>query len=107
MWLKPGGYARAEGEKVGSGPDVTVKLGFGQKFQCYSTIAQFDTFTCEHCNHVVHVPAKCRPEDMGGLCKICMGLICPKCYHLSRCTPYEEKLKRWAARTEALRSYGL
>jgi hypothetical protein len=34
---------------------------------------EFDTFTCAHCNRVTHVKARQRPEDIGGLCKQCMG----------------------------------
>ncbi len=55
----PGGYARIDH------PDGAA--------------IEFDTFTCAHCNRVTHVAARQRPEDIGGLCKQCMGLICPGC----------------------------
>lgn len=52
-----------------------------------------DTFTCMHCQNVRRVKPMCDPADMGGLCKICMGLICEKCVGKG-CDPFEEKLKR-------------
>ena len=68
-----------------------------------------DTFTCVHCNRVVHAVADgkpARPEDIGGLCMQCHGLICPACVGKG-CDPLEEKLRRWEARQAARRSYGL
>jgi hypothetical protein len=63
------------------------------------------TFTCGHCNNLNVVKVKCRPEDLGGLCKVCMKLICPGCYKTGMCDPFEEKLKRSEERGIALRSY--
>lgn len=64
------------------------------------------TFTCSHCCRVSHVKAGARAEDIGGLCKICMGLVCSECVGKG-CDPLEEKLKREEARYDALRSYGM
>lgn len=69
-------------------------------------VVQHDTATCAHCNKVFRVGVHERAEDIGGLCKSCMKLICPSCVGLS-CDPIEEKLKRWEARQDALRSYGM
>jgi hypothetical protein len=66
-----------------------------------------DTFTCGHCCVVVFVRPQERPEDVGGLCKQCMKLICPGCTDNGRCTPFEKRLARAEARLDALRSYGL
>ena len=66
-----------------------------------------DTFTCGHHGGVVHVRAGARAEDLGGLCKICMKLICSACVDLGTCDPLERKLERSEARYHALRSYGL
>lgn len=71
-----------------------------------NVVAECSTTTCAHCNAITHVKAKCRPEDIGGLCKLCMGLICPKCVG-GECVPFVEKLARWEARHEARRSYGI
>ena len=55
---------------------------------------------------VVHVPPRADPADIGGLCSLCMGLICPKCVGKG-CDPLEKKLERQEAHYHALRSYGL
>jgi hypothetical protein len=80
--LKPGGYAQIVE------PDRATR-------EC-------DTFTCAHCNRVTHVGPRSRPEDIGGLCKQCMGLICARCLGQA-CVPFEKKLEAWEAR-ERLRA---
>lgn len=65
-----------------------------------------DSITCAHCNRVVIVEHKQRAEDIGGLCKVCMGMICESCVSKGGCDPFEEKLRRFERRTDALRSYG-
>lgn len=70
-------------------------------------ISETDTFTCFHCNSIVAVQPKQRPEDIGGLCKHCMKMICPRCTAAGHCTPFEKELERQEARGRALRSYGL
>lgn len=62
------------------------------------------TLTCGHCNRIVIVKPKCDPADLGGLCKVCMKLICPQCYGLDRCDPFEKKLERAEARDRFRRS---
>ena len=66
-----------------------------------------DTFTCGHCNSVVHVPPKADPAVVGGLCKQCMTLICPICVDRMTCAPWELQMKTMEARDAARRSYGL
>lgn len=82
--------------------------------QGYATITdpenptiEIDTFTCAHCNRIKHVKPKERPEDLGGLCKVCMGLICGSCVETGKCDPFEEKLKRMEDRDRTLREYGI
>ncbi len=83
----PGGYG------VAFGPDATH---------------EHDTFTCGHCQFVVIVPAKTRdPADLGGLCKICMALVCPKCYGKNACTPWEKQMEVSEARDRFRREAGL
>lgn len=67
---------------------------------------ELSTITCSHCCRIVHIKAKQNPEDIGGLCKICMGLICSECVGKG-CDPLEEKLRREEERYHTLRSYGL
>ena len=69
-------------------------------------VTEWDTFTCAHCQYVTQVKAYAKPEDMGGLCKVCMGLICSKCVGKG-CDPFEKKLERMEAKYHTLRSYGL
>ncbi|MGH7185913.1 MAG: hypothetical protein ACREIB_06515 [Pseudomonadota bacterium] len=52
-----------------------------------------DTFTCKHCQRIVHVKPMGRPEDVGGLCKQCMGLVCPRCVAKASCTPWEKQME--------------
>lgn len=67
---------------------------------------EMDTFTCGHCNTVVHVKPKASPDDLGGMCRLCMKMVCPKCVDQGICDPFEAKLQRVEARYHALRSYG-
>lgn len=52
------------------------------------------SFTCQHCNRVIPVPFGSDPSDIGGLCKSCMGLICPQCVGRGGCDPIEAKIDR-------------
>lgn len=69
--------------------------------------AEVDSYTCGHCNQVVMVNVGERPEDIGGLCKQCMSLVCPHCVITGRCEPLEERLAKQEQRYHALRSYGV
>lgn len=80
--------------------------GYAFTFDVGGVRQEADTFTCFHCNTVVHVQPKCDPADLGGMCKICMRLICPSCVDKG-CNPFEKKLEAWEARERALRSYGV
>ena len=84
--LKPGGYA------VLSGPDGTKEA---------------DTFTCAHCQHIVHVKPLADAADSGGLCKVCMGLICSTCVDVGTCTPWQVQWEKMEARDRFLRSVGI
>lgn len=61
------------------------------------------TFCCQHCNKLVFVPLKADPANMGGLCKLCMGLICPACVERNYCDPIEAKIERMEREGEMLR----
>lgn len=85
-----------------------------RKPQGYATIVEpgrqtveIDTFTCAHCNRIVHVKPRANPEDVGGLCKMCMGLVCPSCMANAACDVFEKKLERIEARDRFRRSAGL
>ena len=58
-----------------------------------------DTFTCRHCQRVTFVRGKERAEDLGGFCRACASLICPRCVEVMRntmlgCDVIENKLER-------------
>ena len=75
--LRPGGYARLVD------PDGPMQ--------------EWDTTTCAHCNTITHIKPKQRPEDIGGLCKVCMGLICPRCVG-GPCAPCLKRLDEMEAK---------
>lgn len=96
----PGGYAYMVNPVM-----ATVRLDDRPKEMACEGVSEFDTFTCGHCGRVKHVKPRERPEDLGGLCKQCMKLICPGCVDQG-CTPFEQKLERMEQREIAMRSYG-
>jgi hypothetical protein len=80
--------------------------GYAFSFTEFGVQKEMDTFTCFHCNTVVHIKPKCSPDDLGGMCRLCMKMICPKCVDLP-CVPFEKKLDALEKRDRALRSYGV
>lgn len=67
-------------------------------------LIEHDTFTCGHCNRITIVPHKANPEDIGGLCKVCMQLICPQCVNDGNCKPFEKRIEQYEKRQAFLRS---
>jgi len=65
------------------------------------------TFTCAHCNRVVIVPLRARPDECGGLCMIEFKPVCPECHQIGTCTPFEKRLEAHEARTRLLASLGI
>ena len=80
--------------------------GYGLAIYDSGQVVEKDSYTCSHCNSVKFVEPKQRAEDLGGLCKVCMGLICPACVGKG-CTPLEKRLEEQEAAYHARRSYGL
>lgn len=68
-------------------------------------ITEASTFTCGHCQKIVMVRAKERPEDIGGLCYVCDRMICPHCVGQG-CRPFEKDLEAQEARGRMLRDMG-
>ena len=58
----------------------------------YAPVKEIDTFTCCHCNSVVHVPVKADMDKLGSWCTMCMKMHCskPAC---SNCVPFEKQLE--------------
>ena len=80
--------------------------GYAYSWDADGTRKEVPTFTCHHCNTVVHIEYKCNPDDLGGRCRLCYQDICPKCVD-GPCIPFEKKLDMMEANDRALRSYGL
>lgn len=78
--------------------------GYAFSFDAGGIRQEADTFTCCHCCRVVIVKPKCSPDDLGGMCRLCMKMTCPTCVGLS-CVPFEKKLEQAEARYRAQRSY--
>lgn len=79
--------------------------------QGYATITEpgkntveMDTFTCGHCNRIVHVKPFQAPEELGGGCRLCMSPICAACAGQGGCDPFEKKLERMEARDRLRRA---
>ena len=66
---------------------------------------EWDSFTCIHCNRIVHVKPKMRPQDMGGFCYGCGECVCAKCVG-KPCTHIMKRIEAMEASYHARRSYG-
>jgi hypothetical protein len=66
---------------------------------------EVDTYTCEHCNRIVHVKPGAIPEELGSMCRNCMKMVCPLCAPRG-CIPWLKQLEIAERRGLALRSYG-
>jgi hypothetical protein len=97
----PGGYAFIVNPTPGK-----IVLDGGRVETAKEGVTEYDTFSCGHCNKVTHVRVKERAEDIGGLCKQCMKLICPVCVDEWRCTPLEKKIEEQEQRDYLRLSYG-
>ncbi len=69
-------------------------------------MVEVDTFTCCHCNRIMHVKPLAPMDEFGSMCRNCMKMVCPVCAD-GPCIPFEKKLEAWEARDRALRSYGV
>ena len=87
MWLRPQGHVTITDPNA-----PTIEL---------------DTMTCGHCQKVTEIGPGQRPEDIGGLCKVCMSLICGPCVDKGICDPFEKKLERIEASDIFRRQAGL
>jgi hypothetical protein len=70
------------------------------------SVCESDTVCCRHCNRHTHIKPKQDPADLGGLCYVCGGFVCPQCVGKG-CDEIERKLERAEAAYHARRSYGL
>jgi len=88
--------------------------GFTFETDLDGNVHEGETFQCKHCQAHTHIKPFERPEDIGGLCQRCMGLMCPRCTGLAAkgaaCIPFEvrhqEEIERAIERQRAVESYG-
>jgi hypothetical protein len=66
-----------------------------------------DFYVCCHCQRGTVVSPREDPANLGGLCKVCMRMICTRCVSKGGCDPWEEQMERMEARQRFLRSAGL
>ena len=98
---RPGGYATIVSPDGG-------RTEF-DRFRCEDVRAglhEADTFTCCHCNRIIHVKPFAPMDEFGSMCRQCMKMTCPTCAS-GPCIPFEKKLEEVEKRGIALRSYGL
>lgn len=81
--------------------------GYAFTFDGGGVRQEADTFTCSHCNRIVIVKPKCDPCDLGGMCRLCMKMICPGCVDEGQCVPFEKKIEQQEARERRLRALGV
>lgn len=67
-------------------------------------VTEGDGFVCGHCQKIVHVPPYADPAALGGQCKSCDRLICPRCVG-GGCRPIEKWLDEVERRIESDRTY--
>lgn len=80
--------------------------GYAYTFDVNGIRQETSTFTCFHCGKIVAVKPKCDPADLGGLCYVCMKMVCASCVDIGTCDPLEKKLERAENSYHARRSYG-
>lgn len=83
---KPGGYAQIVG------PDPTIVYFDGFRCEQIAPTHEVDTFTCCHCNRVVHVKTKAPMDEVGSMCRNCMKMVCPACVD-GPCVPFMKKIE--------------
>ena len=63
-----------------------------------------DTFTCIHCNRVIHVAVRSQGDEY--FCRNCMARICPSCAD-HPCIPFMKKIEAQEERDRRLRCIGV
>jgi hypothetical protein len=66
---------------------------------------EYDTFTCAHCQYVVHLPPNKKIEEVGDFCRSCYAVICANCADKKVCSPILKKIEQMEERRYRLLSY--
>lgn len=95
---RPGGYAvivSPDAQRVNFDGLRCEEIGAGT--------FEADTFSCCHCNRIVHVPPKSQGDEY--FCRNCMARICSPCAD-HPCTPFMKKIEAMEERDRIRRMYG-
>jgi hypothetical protein len=65
------------------------------------------TYTCCHCQYIVHVKPKADVSTLGGWCGMCRRPTCTRPECNDGCLPYEKQMEQSEARDRLCRSMGL
>mgnify|MGYP001605677341 FL=1 len=87
----------------------TASVANFDKFRCEEIPAglfEADTFTCNHCNRVVHVKARVSMDEFGSMCRNCMKMTCPTCAD-GPCVPFMKKIEQMEQKDYIRRQYDL
>lgn len=94
---RPGGYA------VIVSPDVQRVNFDGFRYEEIGAGRyEADTFSCAHCNRVIHVPARSQGDEY--FCRNCMARICSPCAD-HPCIPFMKKIEQAEERDRIRRMY--
>lgn len=100
---RPGGYVTITLPDDGKNAVVTFDGGKRREIIRGGTF-ETDTFSCNHCGRVEHIPPKADVNAVG-FCRNCMLPICQQCSG-KPCETVEKKLAMAEASYHARRSYG-
>lgn len=95
----PGGYATIVS------PEASVAKF--DRFRCEEIHAgtyEADTFTCCHCNGVVHVKPRVSMDEFGSMCRNCMKMTCPTCAD-GPCVSFMKKIEEMEQRDYIRKQY--
>jgi hypothetical protein len=53
-----------------------------------------DTFTCAHCNRIIHVRPRAAPDEFGSMCRNCMKMVCPDAACNKDCIPFMKRIEQ-------------
>jgi hypothetical protein len=70
-------------------------------------LRETDTYTCAHCNKVIHAPVNKKLEEVGDFCRNCMKVICAFCADKRVCTPLMKQIEAMEERDYRRRQMGL
>lgn len=79
--------------------------GYATLFDPDKGLKECDTFTCAHCNRIIHKPVNRHIEEVGDFCRSCMKVVCARCADKRVCTPLMKSIEMQEERNYRLRGY--